>query len=122
MSFPGTWRALHQNATVLFELLCDSDLLRISRFAQQHFAVRRGGTARGWMRDSRLGNRRLFSNDIEKRPRQIFACAQVRKDALNRSRKAQGARAQEDDWVASNARVGDLRIRRAVVEELSPRG
>jgi len=56
------------------------------------------------MRGSRLGNRRLFSNDIEKRPRQIFACAQVRKDALNRSRKAQGARAQEEDWVASNAR------------------
>src|SRR5712672_3565213 len=122
MSFSSTWRSLHQNATMLFELLCDSDLLRISRFAQQHFAVRGGGTARGWMRDSRLGNRRLFSNDIEKRPRQIFACAQVRKDALNRSRKSQGARAQEEHWVASNARVGNLCIRCAVVEELSAWG
>src|SRR6266850_7127709 len=119
MSFPGTWRALHQNATVLFELLRDSDLLRISRFAQQHFAVRGSGTACGWMRVSLLGNRRLFSNDIQQRPRQIFACAQVRKDALNRSGKSQGARAQEEHWVASDARVGNLCVRRAVVEELS---
>src|SRR6267154_3295709 len=122
MSFSSTWRSLHQNTTVLFELLCDSDLLRISRFAQQHFAVRGGGTARGWMRGSRLGNRRLFSNDIQQRPRQIFACAQVRKYAFNRSRKSQGARAQEKDWVASDARVGNLCIRRAVVEELSAWG
>src|SRR6267142_1839890 len=107
---------------MLFELLRDSDLFRISRFAKQHFAIRGSGTARGWMRVSRLGNRRLFSNDIEEGPRQIFARAQVRKDALNRSGKSQGTRPQKEDWVASNARVADFPIWRAVVEEFSARG
>src|SRR5713226_2583369 len=107
---------------MLFELLRDSDLLRISRLAQQHFPIRGSGTARGWMRVSRLGNRRLFSNDIQEGPRQIFARSQVRKDALNCSGKSQGTRPQKEDWVASNARIVDLRIRRAVVEELSARG
>src|SRR6267142_2153779 len=101
---------------MLFQLLRDPYLLRISRFAQQNFAIGGSRAARGRMRVSRLGNRRLFSNDIQEGPRQIFARAQVRKDALNRSGKSQGTRPQKEDWVASNARVADFPIWRAVVE------
>src|SRR4029077_6012975 len=90
--------------------------------AQQHIPVRMSGTDRCWTHISSFGNRRFFSNDIQEGPRQIFARAEVRKNALNRSGKSQRARRQEQDWVSSNARVVPLGARRALFKELSARG
>src|SRR5712692_5204195 len=112
----------HQNPSVFLELLGNSDLLGIGGFAQQHFAIPLNGTARGWIRISRVGNRRFFSNDIQERPRQIFAGAEVCEDALDRGSESQGACAQEQDRVSSNRWVVHVSVRRAVFEELSARG
>src|SRR6266481_4365644 len=122
VSFSGAWRALHQNSSVFFKLLGDSDLLGIGGFAQQHFSILMSRTDRRRIRISSVGNRRFFSNDIQEGPRQVFARAEVRKNAVNRGGKSQRARAQEQDRVSSNARVVHVSVRRALFKELSARG
>src|SRR5258708_12604838 len=77
VSFSCARRALHQNPSVFLELLGNTDLLGIGGLAQQHFAIRGSGTARGWMRVSPLGNRRFFSNNIQKGPTPTFALPTV---------------------------------------------
>jgi len=74
------------------------------------------------MRLSNLGNGGFFPNDVQQRPRQVFACAQVSKDAFDRRGKSQRARAQKQRWVAANARVAGFLTWRAILEKLSPRG
>src|SRR5713226_6057522 len=96
------WRALHQNASVLLKLLCNSDLLRLRGFAQQHFTLCLNGTVRRWIRISGAGDRQFFSNDIQEGPRQIVARAEVRKHAPKRSGESQGARPQEEHRIAPN--------------------
>src|SRR5258708_29472448 len=88
VSFSSARRALHQNPSMLLELLGNTDLLGIGGLAQQHFAIRWSATAGGRMRVSHVGNRRFFSNDIQEGPRQVFARAEVCEDALNRGGKS----------------------------------
>src|SRR5712675_3290668 len=105
---------------MLLELLSNSDLFRICWFAQQHFPIWVNGV-RGPIPICNFGNRRLFSNDIQQGPRQIFPSAQVREDALDCGGKPQIARPQKQHWVAANARVACFFVRRLVLEEFTAR-
>src|SRR6185437_10988633 len=121
VSFSGPRRALYQNASIFLELLGNSDLLGIGGFAEQKFAiglrgdVRRGGGV--W----RVGNRRFFTDDIQKGPGKIFTRAKVSENALDGSGKSQSARAQKEERVAANARVVEVRIRRVAFQEFTAR-
>jgi hypothetical protein len=118
--FPGTRRALHQNPSMLLELLGNADLFGICWFAEQHFPVS-VEAAGGRIPIFNLASRRLFSHDIQQGPRQIFPCAQVREDALDGRGKPQIARPQKQHGVAANARVACVLVRRLVFEEFTAR-
>src|ERR1700730_5970595 len=122
VGFSSARRTLHQDSSMFFKLLGYADLLGIGGFAQKHFAIRWSGTALRWIRISPVWNRRFFPNNIQQRPGQVFARAEVSENTLDRSGESQGARAQEQDRIAANARVVDICVWCLIFEKLSARG
>ena len=121
VGFAGAGRTLHQHASVLFQLLGDANLFGIGGLAQENFRFRLGKAARGCVRFGRVSNGRFFAHDVQERPRQIFASAQVRQDAFDGGGETQRAGAQKDDRIAANARIVLFAGRRAFFDEFASR-
>ncbi len=121
VGFAGAGRTLHQHAAVLFQLLGDANLFGIGGFAQENFCFRLGEPARGCVRFDGIRNGRFFSHNVQEGPRQIFAGAQVRQDALDGRGETQRARAQKDDRVAANAGILLFAGGRAFFDEFASR-
>src|SRR5262249_4809608 len=105
-------RALYQGSAMLFQLLGNSDLLRIRGLAQQNPRL---GPAQDCPRRLRRLNAAVvdknglrLADDVQQRPRQFLPRAEIVEHALNGCGKAQGARAQEDNRIATDARFGLL--------------
>jgi hypothetical protein len=107
---------------MFIELLGNSNLLGIGGFAEKHFNVALTGSVSRCSCLFRVGDWRLFSDDIQERPRQILARAQVRQNALNRGGESQRARAEEKDWIPSNAGIIRFCVRSAILQKLAARG
>jgi hypothetical protein len=108
---------------VFFELASNTNLLGIGRLAEQNVDTRSRETIRGrlfiaWLL---VRNRRFFSHDVQKRPRQIFAGAEIGKNAFDCGSETQSASAKKDNRVAANVWIGLLAVRSCFFDELSAR-
>src|SRR6516165_5547974 len=76
--------ALHQNASVFLELLADSDLLRVGRFAKQHLAIRWCGPDPRRIRVFQIRIGQLLANNVQEGPGQIFPRTEIRENTFDR--------------------------------------
>src|SRR5579859_1015745 len=116
---------LYQNSAMLFQLLGDSNLLGICRLAEKHLRLRLTKSARRksrfFCRSTVNENRGFFSDDVQQRPGQIGASAQVFEDAFNSRGKTQRARAQKYDRIAADARLAPFTPGHTLLDEFAAR-
>src|SRR5215467_8505169 len=123
VGFAGAGRALNQDASMLFQLLRDANLLRVGGLAQQnvHAILSHRVFVRFRLYGLFIWNRRFFANNIKERPRKVLAETYVGENAFNRGGITQRSGPQKDDRVSTDTGIELFTARRAFFDEFAAR-
>ena len=103
----------------MLELARDPDLLRIGRLAKQNLRVREPRTEA--LLTFNVRRRRFKTHDIQKRPRQVVAAAEIFQHGLDGGGKAERPMAKKQYGLSSNPGIVGFPFWRTRLNEFTPR-